>query len=44
MQQSVLPRKMPVAKDSHIVKIAVEMDKMTPQLIEFDQKQPLTSK
>lgn len=30
-------------KDSYIVKIAVEMTDQVPQLIEFNQKQPLTS-
>lgn len=33
---------MPVQKDSNIVKIAVEMNKQVAQLIEFNQKQPLT--
>lgn len=32
---------MPVIKDSYIVKIAVEMTDQVPQLIEFNQKQPL---
>ncbi|XP_020298453.1 engulfment and cell motility protein 1 [Pseudomyrmex gracilis] len=34
--------KMPVQKDSSIVKIAVQMTDQVPQLIEFNQKQPLT--
>ncbi|CAH0547412.1 unnamed protein product [Brassicogethes aeneus] len=34
---------MPAMKDSYIVKIAVEMTNQVPQLIEFNQKQPLTS-
>lgn len=34
--------KMPVQKDSNIVKIAVEMTEQVPQLIEFNQKHPLT--
>ncbi|XP_032665992.1 engulfment and cell motility protein 1 isoform X2 [Odontomachus brunneus] len=34
--------KMPVQKDSNIVKIAVQMTEQVPQLIEFNQKQPLT--
>lgn len=34
--------KMPVQKDSNIVKIAVQMTGQMPQLIEFNQKQPLT--
>lgn len=34
---------MPAIKDTHIVKIAVEMVDQVPQLIEFDQKQPLTA-
>lgn len=33
---------MPVQKDSNIVKIAVQMTDQVPQLIEFNQKQPLT--
>ena len=32
---------MPAMKDSYIVKIAVEMTDQVPQLIEFNQKQPL---
>ncbi|XP_060534785.1 engulfment and cell motility protein 1 [Cylas formicarius] len=32
---------MPTIKDSYIVKIAVEMTDQVPQLIEFNQKQPL---
>ncbi|XP_059475247.1 engulfment and cell motility protein 1 [Neocloeon triangulifer] len=32
---------MPAAKDSNIVKIAVQMNNHTPRLIEFNQKQPL---
>ena len=34
--------KIPAQKDSNIVKIAVEMIDKVPQLIEFNQKQPLT--
>lgn len=34
--------KIPVQKDANIVKIAVEMTGKVPQLIEFNQKQPLT--
>ncbi|OXU25322.1 hypothetical protein TSAR_016297 [Trichomalopsis sarcophagae] len=34
--------KMPVQKDSNIVKIAVELTNRQAQLIEFNQKQPLT--
>ncbi|XP_014212100.1 engulfment and cell motility protein 1 [Copidosoma floridanum] len=34
--------KMPVQKDSNIVKIAVQFADQVPQLIEFNQKQPLT--
>ena len=34
--------KIPVQKDINIVKIAVEMTGKVPQLIEFNQKQPLT--
>ncbi|XP_076297340.1 engulfment and cell motility Ced-12 isoform X2 [Lasioglossum baleicum] len=34
--------KMPVQKDSNIVKIAVKMTDQVPQLIEFNQKHPLT--
>ncbi|XP_051161267.1 engulfment and cell motility protein 1 isoform X1 [Leptopilina boulardi] len=34
--------KIPTQKDSNIVKIAVEMTDKVPQLIEFNQKQPLT--
>lgn len=34
--------KMPTMKDSYIVKIAVEMTDQVPQLIEFNQKQPLS--
>lgn len=33
---------MSIMKDSYIVKIAVEMTDQVPQLIEFNQKQPLT--
>uniref|UniRef100_A0A182SZ97 ELMO armadillo-like helical domain-containing protein n=1 Tax=Anopheles maculatus TaxID=74869 RepID=A0A182SZ97_9DIPT len=45
----MLPKhsKMPAIKDSHIVKIAVEYvdntPQMYPQLIEFDQRQPLSA-
>ncbi|XP_067010137.1 engulfment and cell motility protein 1 [Anabrus simplex] len=35
--------KMPAMKDSNIVKIAVEMMYQVPQLIEFNQKQPLAA-
>lgn len=35
---------MPALQDSHIVKIAVELENMTAQLIEFDQRDPLTRK
>lgn len=35
--------KMPVMKDSNIVKIAVQMSDKVPQLIEFNQRQPLTA-
>ncbi|KDR14604.1 engulfment and cell motility protein 1 [Zootermopsis nevadensis] len=35
--------KMPAMKDSNIVKIAVEMAQQVPQLIEFNQKQPLAA-
>lgn len=40
----MLPKaKMPALKvDQHIVKIAVEFENQLPQLIEFDQRQPLT--
>ncbi|ENN76031.1 hypothetical protein YQE_07406, partial [Dendroctonus ponderosae] len=34
---------MPTMKDSYIVKIAVEMTEQVPQLIEFNQKQPLAA-
>lgn len=34
--------KIPAQKDTNIVKIAVEMTDKVPQLIEFNQKQPLT--
>lgn len=34
---------MPSIKNSHIVKIAVELENNIPQLIEFDQRSPLTS-
>lgn len=34
--------RMPVAKDSHVVKIAVEFENHLAQLIEFDQRQPLS--
>lgn len=34
---------MPAMKDSNIVKIAVEMAQQVPQLIEFNQKQPLAA-
>lgn len=34
---------MPATKDSNIVKIAVKMDDLPPQLIEFNQKQPLAA-
>lgn len=34
--------RMPVAKDSHVVKIAVEFEKHLAQLIEFDQRQLLS--
>ncbi|KAK9309611.1 hypothetical protein QLX08_000828 [Tetragonisca angustula] len=35
--------KMPVQKDTNIVKIAVQMTEQVPQLIEFNQKHPLTA-
>ncbi|PSN54595.1 Engulfment and cell motility protein 1 [Blattella germanica] len=35
--------KMPAMKDANIVKIAVEMVAQVPQLIEFNQKQPLAA-
>nr|CAD7194337.1 unnamed protein product [Timema douglasi] len=35
--------KMPAIKDANIVKIAVEMTGQNPQLIEFNQKQPLAA-
>lgn len=35
---------MPAAVDPTIVKIAVELENHTAQLIEFDQKNPLTGK
>lgn len=35
---------MPALQDSHIVKIAVELENQTAQLIEFDQRSPLTRK
>lgn len=40
----MLPKigKMPAVKDAHIVKIAVELENQQPQLIEFNQRQPLT--
>lgn len=37
------PVKMPVPKDANVVKIAVEMADQVPQLISFNQKQPLTT-
>jgi len=37
------PVKMPVPKDTNVVKIAVEMADQNPQLISFNQKQPLTT-
>jgi engulfment and cell motility protein 1 len=43
----MLPSRMPVARDASIVKIAVKPlsnePQFVPQLIEFDQRQPLTS-
>lgn len=39
----MIPRKIPV-KDAHIVKIAVELEEHLPQLINLDQRQPLTCK
>lgn len=36
--------RMPALKDSNIVKIAVELENQTAQLIEFDQRHPLTGK
>lgn len=36
--------RMPAAIDPSIVKIAVELENHTPQLIEFDQKSTLTGK
>lgn len=41
----MLPPRMPAVKDSSIVKIAVKplVDELIPQLIEFDQKQPLAA-
>lgn len=37
----MIPKKMPV-KDAHIVKIAVEFENHIAQLINLDQRQPLT--
>ena len=34
---------LPTPKDNNLVKIAVEMTGKTPQLIEFNQKQPLST-
>lgn len=39
----MIPKKMPV-KDAHIVKIAVEYENHLAQLINLDQRQPLTGK
>ncbi|KAI9586375.1 engulfment and cell motility protein 1 [Glossina fuscipes] len=39
----MIPKKMPV-KDAHIVKIAVEFENHIAQLINLDQRQPLTGK
>ncbi|XP_058823162.1 engulfment and cell motility protein 1 [Topomyia yanbarensis] len=41
----MLPKtaKMPAIRDSHVVKIAVEFETGIPQLIEFDQRQPLAT-
>ncbi|XP_013116521.1 engulfment and cell motility protein 1 isoform X1 [Stomoxys calcitrans] len=39
----MIPKKMPV-KDAHIVKIAVECDNHIAQLINLDQRQPLSGK
>ncbi|XP_073825310.1 engulfment and cell motility Ced-12 [Musca autumnalis] len=39
----MIPKKMPV-KDAHIVKIAVEFENHMAQLINLDQRQPLTGK
>lgn len=36
--------RMPAVKDSHIVKIAVELEGKNAQLIEFDQTRPLAGK
>lgn len=36
--------RMPAVIDPSIVKIAVELENHTPQLIEFDQKSTLTGK
>lgn len=40
----VMIKKMPALKDSHIVKIAVELENQQAQLISLDQRQPLTGK
>ena len=42
MDSTLLRSKAPAAKDNNIVKIAVEMPNCPAQLIEFNQKQPLT--
>lgn len=42
MDQRLLRPKALPAKDNSIVKIAVEMSGLSPQLIEFNQKQPLS--
>lgn len=39
---TLTPKTMPALKDSHIVKIAVEFENHTAQLIKFDRTQPLT--
>ena len=45
---TMIPKKIPAQKDLHIVKIAVELENKNPtqnaQLIELDQRQPLTGK
>lgn len=36
--------KMPALKESHIVRIAVELENQTAQLLKFDSRRPLTGK
>lgn len=44
MLPKTTPKTMPALKDAHIVRIAVEFENQSAQLIKFDRRTPLTGK